>query len=88
MTVSLAYLAIAPLAEDFSPLGVKNRVYGLLSAVDSSKFRDCYQRHRNLAMVNFIRNTFNVVVAIFLITFIILNLFQLGKFFLTSLGVF
>lgn len=38
-------------------------------------------------MVNFIRNAFNVVVAIFLITFIVLNLFQLGKFFLSALGI-
>ena len=37
-------------------------------------------------MVNFMRHTFNVVVSIFLITFVVLNLFQIGKFVLASLG--
>lgn len=39
-------------------------------------------------MVNFIRNAFNIFVTIFLVTFIVLNLFQLGKFLLSSVGLF
>ncbi len=38
-------------------------------------------------MVNILRNAFNVVVTIFLITFIALNLFQLGKYLLSSQGL-
>ena len=38
-------------------------------------------------MVNILRNAFNVVVTIFLITFIGLNLFQLGKYLLSSQGL-
>lgn len=37
-------------------------------------------------MMNTLRNAFNVFITIFLITFIALNLFQLGKFALASLG--
>ncbi len=39
------------------------------------------------AMVNFLRNAFNVVVSIFLVTFIAINLVQLGKFLLSSQGL-
>lgn len=35
-------------------------------------------------MVNFLRNAFNVVVSLFSVTFIVLNLFQLGKYLLSS----
>jgi hypothetical protein len=38
-------------------------------------------------MVNFLRNAFNVVVSLFLVTFIVLNLFQLGKYLLSSQGL-
>jgi hypothetical protein len=38
-------------------------------------------------MINVLRNTFNVVVTIFLLTFIAMNLFQLGKYALTSSGL-
>ena len=38
-------------------------------------------------MVNFARNAFNVFVTIFLLTFIALNLFHLGKFLLASQGL-
>lgn len=38
-------------------------------------------------MVNFLRNAFNVVVTLFLVTFIVLNLFQLGKYLLSSQGL-
>lgn len=39
------------------------------------------------AMVNFLRNAFNVLVSIFLITFIAINLVQFGKFLLSSQGL-
>jgi len=38
-------------------------------------------------MVNFFRNAFNVIVTIFLVTFISINLVQLGKFLLSSQGL-
>ncbi len=39
------------------------------------------------AMVKFLRNAFNVVVSIFLVTFIAINLVQFGKFLLSSQGL-
>lgn len=39
------------------------------------------------AMVNFLRKAFNVVVSIFLVTFIAINVVQLGKFLLSSQGL-
>lgn len=38
-------------------------------------------------MVNFFRKAFNVVVSVFLITFIAINVVQLGKFLLSSQGL-
>lgn len=38
-------------------------------------------------MTSFLRNAFNVVVSIFLLAFIAINLFQLGKFLLSSQGL-
>lgn len=38
-------------------------------------------------MILFLRNAFNVVVTIFLVTFIAINLVQLGKFVLSSQGL-
>jgi hypothetical protein len=38
-------------------------------------------------MISFARNAFNVVVMIFLISFIALNLFQIGKYLLSSQGL-
>ena len=38
-------------------------------------------------MVNFVRNAFNIFVSIFLLTFIALNLFYLGKFLLSYWGL-
>lgn len=38
-------------------------------------------------MVRFLRNAFNVVVSLFLISFIVINLVQLGKFLLSSQGL-
>lgn len=38
-------------------------------------------------MVNVLRNAFNVIVSLFLVTFIVLNVFQLGKYLLSSQGL-
>ena len=38
-------------------------------------------------MVNFLRSVFNVVVSVFLITFITINLVQLGKYLLSTQGL-
>ncbi len=38
-------------------------------------------------MMIFARNAFNVVVSIFLLSFIAINMFHLGKYFLASQGL-
>jgi len=38
-------------------------------------------------MVKFLRNAFNVIVTVFLVTFIAINLVQLGKVLLSSQGL-
>lgn len=68
---------------EWSPYG-KPTGGALLGAVVSSLTGSIYSMR---AMVNFFRNAFNVVVSIFLVTFIAINLVQVGKFLLSSQGL-
>jgi hypothetical protein len=54
------------------------------SAVVSLLSRSTYSMR---AMIKFLRNAFNVVVSIFLVTFIAINVVQFGKFLLSSQGL-